>query len=165
MVKRMSFSVVFAVAGIFTLLILLALHGYGQSQTAMSVGPVSPGGPSDSVSISMICSYFFLSAVAVLFSRRKPTLLIWTAITHFLLVIIYAMFCISLKHENSHGFVWLGRAAVLAMIMAFYFLPWIVTWRLALSNKDLQTFQEPPKTNSENPREKERGHIKIKPKY
>lgn len=134
MLKRVIFSTAFAIGGIVTLLILLFLSGFGQAEAGMSAGSVSSQSPSDSAMIFLICGYFFVSAFGIMISKSPSVLWLWAVLAHALLFIAYVMIFISTK--KADGYKWLSEAIEIAIIMAVYFLPWLIVWGIILSRKD-----------------------------
>lgn len=129
---RRAFSTAFIIGGIITLLILLLLHAFAQAIGGMSAGSGSPPSPGDAVLISMICGYFFASAVGVFVSRSKSVLWVWAAFAHALLLVTYLTIFIAAKNADQEGYKWPSQAATLAGVMALYFAPWVTAWAVIL---------------------------------
>ena len=134
MLKRSMFSAAFVIGGIVSLLILLALEGFAQGEAGMSAGSVSPSSPPDPIIIFVLCGYFFVSAFGISTSNSKSALRIWAVAAHTLLVIDYVMTFISLKDGDPEGYKWPSEVGEIAMIMAVYFLPWLIVWGIILSS-------------------------------
>ena len=76
---------------------------------------------------------FFLSALGIAISGTKPALWLWAAFAHALLVINYALIFISAKNDDPEGYKWPSEVVTLAMVVAFYFSPWLVAWGVVLA--------------------------------
>jgi hypothetical protein len=138
MFKRAIFSKAFVIGGIITLFVLLLLHSFGQAEAGISASSVSPESPSDSVIISMLCGYFFISAFGLVVSKAKSALWFWAVLAHALLVIVYVVIFASTKTNDSDGYKWPTEVFQLAMVMAVYFLPWLILWAVVLLSKNVR---------------------------
>jgi len=125
----------FVAGGIVTFLISLVVCGFGQAQAGMSAGPTQSNGPSDFITISMICGFFFVSAYGIAVSKTKSGLWFWAILGHALLAIDYIMLALSMKRNDPDGYEWPSQARNLAIIMAVYFAPWVFIWTMILTNK------------------------------
>lgn len=132
MLKRCLIAGAFAIGGTFTLLILLVLRGFAQSQASMSAAPFSASGQSDSAIVYLIPGYFLVSAIGVLVSKGKPALYLWATLAHALLIVAYLVAFISAKRNNPDATKWPDEVIVLAAIMVAYFLPWLIGWGIVL---------------------------------
>ena len=144
MLKRSMFSAAFVIGGIVSLLILLALEGFAQGEAGMSAGSVSPSSPPDPIIIFVLCGYFFVSAFGISTSKSKSALRIWAIAAHALLVIDYVMIFISVKNGDPEGYKWPSEVIEIAIIMAIYFLPWLIVWGIILSSKRREEITTPP---------------------
>lgn len=133
--KRVIFSVAFVVGGMFTLLLMLIAHGFGEAGAGMSVGPVSPSGPPDLLLIALGCSYFFGSAFGIYVVRAKSALWIWAFAVHILIIIGWGIIFVSKKNGDPDGYKWPDEMLTLSVVMMLYFLPWVAAWGSILFGK------------------------------
>jgi hypothetical protein len=131
MLKRALASFAFIAGGLITWLVIATLQGLGASQAGMSAGPLHGHPARDTLFVGFLCSYFAISALAMIFCRTRK--LLWTEAAVAYFVVLFTFVVGFIKGMEESGSI-PAAAFTMAIIYLVYFAPWTILWLLVIAN-------------------------------
>lgn len=132
--KRFIASAAFLAGGVLFWFVLAGLHAFGAAEAGMSDGPVHA--PSaDALIPWLVCSYFAVSGIGVLFSKNRSQLKVVAGLAYLTLLIAFGAICSEGLGGGFDNLV--GGILIIGGLTMLVFLPWHIVWcRLLFANTD-----------------------------
>ena len=112
-------------------LALMALGSLDRSFSGLgdgSGGRSNTAGLFNEVFALLICSYFLVSAIAVLIAKTRASLVLIARVSHSLLIIAYLM----VFFRGRGGSTFVSGMALVAVFALLFFSPWLALWSYVL---------------------------------
>lgn len=126
MFQRLLVSVAFVIGGIITLAVLWALRALGHMESGMSAGPIAGSPIVDALIPWFAVSYFVVSAVGILISKKRSAVRFTAVLAHSMLLITFCLLCLEASNGDIAGlFLTIVKLLIPTVI---FFSPWLAIW-------------------------------------